>query len=95
MYINATEDADFEQVPLNITCIRSMHEKLFTVNRTDILFIPVVEDSPIIGQKGEQGSLGYPGPQGFHGKPGADGRDGYPGHKGVKGEMGYTGYKGT
>ena len=54
-----------------------------------------MEDSPIIGQKGEQGSPGYPGPQGYPGKPGLDGRDGYPGQKGAKGEMGYTGQKGT
>ena len=53
-----------------------------------------MEDSPIIGQKGEQGSPGYPGPQGYPGKPGVDGRGGYPGQKGAKGEMGYTGQKG-
>ena len=55
----------------------------------------LVEDSPIIGQKGEQGSPGYPGPRGYPGKPGTDGRDGLPGQKGVKGERGYIGQKGT
>ena len=72
-----------------------MHKKYEPFVNHDIHKLFLVEDSPVIGLKGEQGSPGYPGPSGYPGKPGTDGRDGLTGQKGVKGERGYIGQKGT
>ena len=91
--ITEENDDDFDKVKVNITCIRSMTNcyKLYT---NKALCLILVDDSPLIGQKGKQGSPGYPGPRGSPGQPGVDGIDGVSGQKGVKGERGYTGQKG-
>jgi len=92
--VNVTVNDDLVRVKVNITCVRSMKSSFICIFSIINCCFITVEDSPIIGQKGEQGSPGYPGPRGFPGKPGSDGRDGLPGQKGMKGDRGYTRKKG-